>query len=81
MNFSFTEHFEDYFSLITRCPYNYYRKQCKILSEKCYFSYEDISMFFLKSGFLLGEHKYHNMGQAVGLTEPLDDRIVKYLKN
>ena len=38
-------------------------------------------MFFLKSGSLLGGHKYHNMGQAAGLTEPLDDRIVKYLKN
>ena len=29
---------------------------------------------------LLGGHKYHNMGQAVGLTEPLDERIVSYLK-
>ena len=37
-------------------------------------------MFLLKSDSLLGGHKYHNMGQAAGLTELLDERIVKHLK-
>ena len=37
-------------------------------------------LFLLKSNSLLGGHKYHNMGQAAGLTEPLDERIVKYFK-
>ena len=37
-------------------------------------------MFLLKSDSLLGGHKYHNMGEAAGLPEPLDERIVKYLK-
>ena len=43
-------------------------------------SFKQKILFLLKSDSLLGGHKYHNMGQAVGLTEPLDERIVKYLK-
>ena len=43
-------------------------------------SFEQKILFLLKSDSLLRGHKYHNMGQAAGLTEPLDERIVRYLK-
>ena len=43
-------------------------------------SFKQNIFFLLKSDSLLGGHKYHNVGQAAGLTEPLDLRIVKYLK-
>ena len=43
-------------------------------------SFKPKILFLLKSDSLLDGHKYHNMGQAAGLTEPLDKRIVKYLK-
>ena len=36
--------------------------------------------YLLKSDSLLGGHKYYNMGQTAGLTEPLGEKIVKYLK-
>ena len=43
-------------------------------------SFKQKILVLLKSDSLLGRHKHHNMGQAAVLTEPLDERIVKYLK-
>ena len=69
MTFSFAENFEDYFSFLTT-----------IRSRKKGQSFKRKTLFLLKPDSLLGGHKYHNMGQAAGLTEPLDERTIKYLK-
>ena len=52
----------------------------RIRYRKIVQSFKQKYLFLLKSDSLLGGHKYHNMGQAARLTEPLDERIIKYLK-
>ena len=44
-------------------------------------SFKQKMMFLLKSDplIIVGD-KYHNVGQTAGLTEPFDERIVKYFK-
>ena len=43
-------------------------------------SFKQKILFLLKSDSLIRGHKYHNVGQTARMTEPLDERIVKYLK-